>query len=606
MENVLSLYPGQSWDTSILPVLSSYGEPFMDAVCRDSCDGHDVGRMLAFSLLDAIIAVDWQQRWLNYVSIKGYLRHMTEALPHEDHILQSMLDPSPEPLKALYIYESKMALFARIAQSFEGAKVLLQAGLLSRLAECSFLDQRPEQERIGLSGSLYAYDQNMSEVTQDSFVPSVMERYRQLLMPALKVILAILTSLGSQHKEASIKALHFVVSHIDVFVSILQDRQAVHTSGSLQELCLATGIICNMALTEAVLTIDAEELGQEQIQLRGPLARIQRLMVGLLPRYCTKENWEKIIKSMMEQHNEEPGAKYSLVAMETTEKLQSICCNIVGFCKTVMSSTGSVGSHCHVLFAPNLTVSLSRDSRLTREAVRPVTALSSYRSVSLGLPVSFLKKCSEEILKTAESCSQTRLKLQNLTELSTDELRELSQAEFNRGALQERLSTQLRYQLAHKCLTQIVRFKEHEISSLLYIIENYLFIIWRHLDFYFLHCIPSDEERRMRGGPSLTDNRMRRLQEWTSQSGTSFSPDPAFEGQQLGGGVTREEIETLKREATSTLTELFFKKLVEIEQTHGKGRTRLSFLQVLVRRIKGLLTIHGTPARTEPLTSGLR
>ena len=44
------------------------------------------------------------------------------------------------------------------------------------------------------------------------------------------------------------------------------------------------------------------------------------------------------------------------------------------------------------------------------------------------------------------------------------------------------------------------------------IIENYLFIIWRHLDFYFIHCIPSDEERRMRGGPSLTDNRMRRLQ----------------------------------------------------------------------------------------------
>ena len=100
-----------------------------------------------------------------------------------------------------------MALFARIAQSFEGAKVLLRAGLLSRLAECSFLDQRPEQERIGLSGSLYAYDQNMSEVTQDSFVPSVMERYRQLLMPALKVILAILTSLGSQHKEASIKVM---------------------------------------------------------------------------------------------------------------------------------------------------------------------------------------------------------------------------------------------------------------------------------------------------------------------------------------------------------------------------------------------------------------
>ena len=56
MKNVLSLYPGQPWDTSILPVLSSYGEPFMDTVCRDSCDGHDVGRVshdaqIAFSSL---------------------------------------------------------------------------------------------------------------------------------------------------------------------------------------------------------------------------------------------------------------------------------------------------------------------------------------------------------------------------------------------------------------------------------------------------------------------------------------------------------------------------------------------------------------------------
>ena len=35
----------QSWDTSILSVLCSYGEPFMEAVCRDACDGHDVGRV---------------------------------------------------------------------------------------------------------------------------------------------------------------------------------------------------------------------------------------------------------------------------------------------------------------------------------------------------------------------------------------------------------------------------------------------------------------------------------------------------------------------------------------------------------------------------------
>ncbi len=59
--------------------------------------------MLAFSLLDAIIAVDWQHRWLNYLNLKGYLKHMVEGLAHEDHMLQSMLDPSPEPLKVMFI-----------------------------------------------------------------------------------------------------------------------------------------------------------------------------------------------------------------------------------------------------------------------------------------------------------------------------------------------------------------------------------------------------------------------------------------------------------------------------------------------------------------------
>ena len=49
-----------------------------------------------------------------------------------------------------------------------------------------------------------------------------------------------------------------------------------------------------MGLTEVALAADGE-LGQEQIQLRGPLARIQRLMIGLLPRYCSSDSWEKVI-----------------------------------------------------------------------------------------------------------------------------------------------------------------------------------------------------------------------------------------------------------------------------------------------------------------------
>lgn len=96
---------------------------------------------------------------------------------------------------------------------------------------------------------------------------------------------------------------------------------------------------------------------------------------------------------------------------------------------------------------------------------------------------------------------------------------------------------------------------------------------------------------------------MRRLQERQSLTGASSTSNPASEAMGSGENVTREDIDALKREAASALTETFLKKLVEIEQTYGKGRTRFGFIQVLVRRIKGLL--QRTPSRYE-MTSGSR
>ena len=49
--------------------------------------------------------------------------------------------------------------------------------------------------------------------------------------------------------------------------------------------------------------------------------------------------------------------------------------------------------------------------------------------------------------------------------------------------------------------------------------------------------------------------------EWTSQSGTSFSPGPAFESQQMGGGATREEIETVSRSYERSLARFLDKCL---------------------------------------------
>ena len=47
----------------------------------------------------------------------GYIEHFVASLQQDDASLQQMLNPRPDPLKALYIYESKMSLLARVASS---------------------------------------------------------------------------------------------------------------------------------------------------------------------------------------------------------------------------------------------------------------------------------------------------------------------------------------------------------------------------------------------------------------------------------------------------------------------------------------------------------
>lgn len=104
LESVLSLYPSQSWDTSILPVLSSYGEPFMDVVCRDSCDGHDVGRvsMLPFINFEKcllhppsseVVTTDLISLFLlTYLTLPGFLSSKKEEKSFHDRDIHKKID----------------------------------------------------------------------------------------------------------------------------------------------------------------------------------------------------------------------------------------------------------------------------------------------------------------------------------------------------------------------------------------------------------------------------------------------------------------------------------------------------------------------------------
>uniref|UniRef100_A0A8C2IIU5 Nucleoporin 205 n=1 Tax=Cyprinus carpio TaxID=7962 RepID=A0A8C2IIU5_CYPCA len=176
-----------------LAIIESYGTALMEVVCRDACDGHEIGRMLALAVLDRVLSIDRQCQWLVYLCNSGYLRVLVESLRQDDAALQTLLTPQPPLLKPLYIYESKMALLTRVAKTAQGAMELLRCGLIGQLVECQVFHMLPQNDALRVFG----------QRDPSGFIPSPLERYRQILLPTLRLMQVILTSTTTQHQQGA-------------------------------------------------------------------------------------------------------------------------------------------------------------------------------------------------------------------------------------------------------------------------------------------------------------------------------------------------------------------------------------------------------------------
>lgn len=114
----------------------------------------------------------------------------------------------------MYVYESKMSLFIRMAQTRLGAERLLEAQLIPTLAQCDFIECMPEADQafIGMFFStLSTTGLDFISLDNDSFLPSAVARYHQLFMPALQVVDGILAVLGSKHTTATRQVIVYVL-----------------------------------------------------------------------------------------------------------------------------------------------------------------------------------------------------------------------------------------------------------------------------------------------------------------------------------------------------------------------------------------------------------
>lgn len=219
---------------STIQMINSFGDKFMDIICHSCSGGHDVCKMLGFSCLNKILELDCENSWVIYLTSRGYLKHMIDSLLESDSLLRCMLQPDPQTLRPLYLYEAKMAMFNRMASTRLGAESLLENKILSRLSSMSVIDQHPD-----LQDNFNGID--------PSFLPSAGKKYQQIFLPMLYLCDALLTTLGTENQSCAIQICSFFQSHRDTVEMIL--RNIIPTSNTLflKEAACLSGIVARSA-----------------------------------------------------------------------------------------------------------------------------------------------------------------------------------------------------------------------------------------------------------------------------------------------------------------------------------------------------------------------
>ncbi|KAL1257028.1 hypothetical protein QQF64_012573 [Cirrhinus molitorella] len=520
-----------------LAIIESYGTALMEVVCRDACDGHEIGRMLALAVLDRVLSIDRQSQWLVYLCNSGYLRVLVESLRQDDVALQTLLTPQPPLLKPLYIYESKMALLTRVAKTAQGAMELLRCGLVGQLVECQVFHMLPQNDALRVFG----------QRDPSGFIPSPLERYRQILLPTLRLMQVILTSTTTQHQQGAAQVLQWLIVHSDVIQSILHGQDM--SMGALQELSLLTAIISKTALPGAL------EIGQEinsavLMELQGHIGRFQRQSLSLLVRLVGTDR-ARYLKQIEETVS--PG-DLAEKREEMEVAMQQICANIMEYCQTLLLQSSAEAQFTLCLFSPS--------------ASEPAdVAIPSARVPSLGLVLLLLKNSATDFFRYHDSHRQSLNKLERVEQLPPEELKELCQGLVSGSGGVEKISSVQRNVLAKRRLVQLVNNRAKLLALCSYIIETCLFVIWRHLEFYLLYCTPTDPKDSLLPG----------YRDPSGSRGLSVSR------------VSQQDLEQLQSDVANSFNEPLQRKLLEVESLYSKTRSRHTFIQALTRRIRGLV-----------------
>ncbi|TPX65975.1 hypothetical protein SpCBS45565_g04779 [Spizellomyces sp. 'palustris'] len=452
-------------------IIDGYGQKLLDTICPDATGGNGVWNIVSFAVLDAIYELaSWSKKEqrtrgngiLDILVQRNFLGDVVRTIKHEDdRALQDLLRNEPDAMNSQLIFEVKMAFLLRLSLTSDGARKLLEYGVFEALSDCRFVDLRPDVE---------------ARITDyDDIVPPAHERYHEVLLPTLELILSVAQHTHDDY-SAPARVAGFVVAHQHVLAKILKDSSQYITLASLKELELTTGLLSYLA--------PRQELMEKELPVAGH-SSFHALLLALLNKYASPNRWISQLKpiSRVEQEKHRTMVAFlgrptdvSNFRQEAETLVTSICRNLLSYCRIASEwreAEGGLGKSIvprPPLFTPSFTMENDR--------IPSAGLVAGHPRPSMYTICAFTSRVVQTLMQSIEDYKHLSLKIAETHRLSVDEVNEITRdvTEF-----EEELSAAQRRQWALLQLDKTLKKKADDVWSFLYLLEHLLLLLWRHL-----------------------------------------------------------------------------------------------------------------------------
>lgn len=194
-------------------------------------------------------------------------------------------------------------------------------------------------------------------------------------------------------------------------------------------------------------------------------------MLALLPRFVLNE-------SVVKELSSDTGEKSSVQSSTRLVYSMEIAANLALYARNITANHGVEHGSASVLFQPTLHDPISTISG------RYQYSHYSEQNPSIGVVIQQLMNCVNYYHKEKVTIDNLKRKVTQIPTMNSVDLKEFVPAPtrtFNIYVIREG---------ALKNLTERLKYKEQEMEYTSFLIENCLYLIWSHLDYYMLKAIP--------------------------------------------------------------------------------------------------------------------